>query len=163
MGSVIRNSYFEQNLYWPSVDKYSPLNFFLSLTWQLKTQSHIIYYTLLFSQVLSSHFTGVWLTEYFYCRVVKRHVTILQMKITWADATPTHRGGFASAAGADTWAGHSWDRKTALMLRSSCAWACPVDLMQVNTCAWCCGAWFAITGFPHGYLRAFCIICLRAL
>lgn len=82
------------------------------------------------------------------------------MKITWAGATPIYRGGFASAAEADTWAGHSWDRNTALMLRSglSCAWACPVELMQVNTCAWCCGAWFAIIGFPHGYLRAFCII-----
>lgn len=111
----------------------------------IKTQTHITYYTLFFSQVLSSHFNGVWITKSFYCRVVKRHVTVLQIKITWADATAPHRGCFAGAAGADTWAGHSWDRNTALVLWSSCAWACPVELMQVNTCAWCmiCNYWLS--------------------
>lgn len=74
----------------------------------------------------------------------------------------THsQGGFACAAGTDTSAGHSWDRNTALMLRSSCACA------LWHSCKWThvCGAVaiIAIIGFPHGYLRALSIICLCAL
>lgn len=61
-----------------------------------------MYNVLFFPPFLCSHFTGVWITEYFYCRAVKKHVTIVQMKITQADATPTHRCGFVSGADADT-------------------------------------------------------------
>lgn len=78
-----------------------------------------MYNIVFFPPFLSSHFTGVRIAEYCYCKVVKKHVTISQMKITWADATPTHRCGFASGADADTRADHSGDRNTALLLVSS--------------------------------------------
>lgn len=135
--------------------------FVFLIAWQLKTQSHILYYSLFFfSQVLSSHFTGIWITSYFYCRVVKRHITILQMEITRAGANSTHRGGLAGTAGAGTWAGHSWERKTALRHRSSCA-----EHALWSSCkwtrVWCCGVWFAIIGIPHGYLRALCLCALQ--
>jgi len=80
------------------------------------------------------------------------------MKITPAIATPTHRCGFASGADAKTPEQTTAETETLhwwlYQAVSSCAWACPVEIMQVNKSARYCAASFAIIGFPHGYMRA---------